>query len=66
MRGFMSADGTAEISAISTTGDPECTVGQREASTEYSYAFQGSFTRNQGRATCIGVRPCFASFIKQQ
>lgn len=40
MRGLISADGTAEISASGTTGDPEHTVGQRKLVPNISMLFK--------------------------
>lgn len=66
MRGFISSDGTAEISASGTTDDPKHTVGHGEAGTPYSHPMRGSFAAGQGRATRVGVTPCSASLIKQR
>ena len=66
MTGTIQPDGTVEIDACGRTGDPQYTVGRVMKSTPYAYQMRGTFTSTAGRAARIELRPCQATFVKQQ
>lgn len=66
LAGVVQADGTVEINANGRTGKPDRTVGRVQPSTPYSYRMRGTFTPVSGKATRVELRPCEATFFKQQ
>jgi len=66
MAGVVQRDGNVEITVNGRTGNPEYTVGRVQPSTPYSYRMRGKLTDTSGKATRIELRPCEATFFRQQ
>jgi hypothetical protein len=64
MVGTIQADGKAEISAKGLSGNPESTLGQLSRGSPYAFQMRGTFTQTSGKAVRLNVRPCEATFIK--
>lgn len=62
--GSIQSDGKAEISANGLTGNPDTSLGQLSRGSQYSYKMSGTFTQTSGKAVRLNVRPCEATFIK--
>ena len=66
MSGVVQQNGNLELTVRGRTGNPEHTVGRVKPSTPYSYHMRGKFIDASGKASRIELRPCAATFVKQQ
>ena len=64
--GQVQRDGTVDIDAHGNTGKTEYTVGKVSRGTPFSYPMKGKFSGSTGHATRTKLRPCEATFTKQE
>jgi hypothetical protein len=64
--GQVQNDGTADINVQGLTGKTDYTVGKVARGTPFDYPMTGKFSGSTGHATRTKLRPCEATFTKQQ
>lgn len=64
MNGVIATDGSVEITANGLTKNPDMTLNRAQPGTPYSFRMRGNFSKLNGKATRIELRPCEATFFK--